>query len=381
MELVSHELSVLARAVAYKNLSGASLHVGVSQPQLSRIIKRLEETFSVVLLDRSAKRNATWTPTAYRLAEFYSKKMRIFDRELEALIGATQSRQLQVGTLEGLIGMAMPFAHFLLDKAGVRLIEADATPGNFKVDPAQQVARSAPDGNTLYMTSTTYTTGAALMTKLPFDPINDLAGVTMIARGPMVLVVHPSVPAKNVKELIAIARARPGQLNFTSSGIGGINHFGVEVLKSMAKIDMVHVPHKGMAPAITDLMAGQVQVLLVSLTSVESQMQSGRLRAIGVSSPQRSSFLPNLPAIAETLPGYDNDLWWGVFTAAKVPKATIDRLNAEIHKTMATDELKKRFAEFGAVAAPTTPEGFNTIVKSEIAKWSKVIREANIKAE
>ena len=198
---------------------------------------------------------------------------------------------------------------------------------------------------------------------------------------PAVLVVHPSVPAKTVKELLAIARARPGQLNYTSSGIGGINHFGVEVLKSMAKIDMVHVPHKGMAPAITDLMAGQVQVLLVSLTSVEAQMQSGRLRAIGVSSPQRSSFLPNLPAIAETLPGYDNDLWWGVFTAAKVPKATIDRLNAEIHKTMATDELKKRFAEFGAVAAPTTPEGFNAIVKSEIAKWSKVIREANIKAE
>ena len=271
---------------------------------------------------------------------------------------------------------------------GQRLTEAlgqpvvvDNRPGASQMIAADITAKAAPDGNTLYMTSTTYTTGAALMTKLPFDPINDLAGVTMIARGPMVLVVHPSVPAKNVKELIAIARARPGQLNFTSSGIGGINHFGVEVLKSMAKIDMVHVPHKGMAPAITDLMAGQVQVLLVSLTSVESQMQSGRLRAIGVSSPQRSSFLPNLPAIAETLPGYDNDLWWGVFTAAKVPKTTIDRLNAEIHKTMATDELKKRFAEFGAVAAPTTPEGFNAIVKSEIAKWSKVIREANIKAE
>lgn len=271
---------------------------------------------------------------------------------------------------------------------GQRLSEAlgqpvvvDNRPGASQMIAADITAKAAPDGNTLYMTSTTYTTGAALMTKLPFDPINDLAGVTMIARGPMVLVVHPSVPAKNVKELIAIARARPGQLNFTSSGIGGINHFGVEVLKSMAKIDMVHVPHKGMAPAITDLMAGQVQVLLVSLTSVEAQMQSGRLRAIGVSSPQRSAFLPNLPAIAETLPGYDNDLWWGVFTAAKVPKATIDRLNGEIHKTMATDELKKRFAEFGAVAAPTTPEEFNVIVKNEIAKWSKVIREAGIKAE
>jgi len=260
-------------------------------------------------------------------------------------------------------------------------VVVDNRPGASQMIAADLTAKALADGNTLYMTSTTYTTGAALMAKLPFDPLNDLTGITMVARGPMVLVVHPSVPAKNVKELIAIARARPGQLNYTSSGIGGINHFGVEVLKSMAKIDMVHVPHKGMAPAITDLMAGQVQVLLVSLTAVEAQMQSGRLRAIGVSSPQRSTFLPNLPAIAETLPGYDNDLWWGVFTASKVPKARIDQLNVEIQKTMASEELKKRFAEFGAVAAPTTPDGFNTIVKNEIAKWGKVIREANIKAE
>ncbi len=257
----------------------------------------------------------------------------------------------------------------------------DNRPGASQMIAADLTAKAPPDGHTLYMTSTTYTTTAALMAKLPFDPINDLAGITMIARGPMVLVVHPSIPAKTVKELIAIARARPGQLNYTSSGIGGINHFGIEVLKSMANIDMVHVPHKGMAPAITDLMAGQVQVLLVSLTAVEAQMQSGRLRAIGVSSPKRSSFLPKLPALAETLPGYDNDLWWGVFTGAKVPKAAIDRLNTEIHKTLATDEMKKRFADFGAVAAPTTPEGFNTIVKSEIVKWSKVIKAANIKPE
>ena len=268
-----------------------------------------------------------------------------------------------------------------LSEALGRPVIVDNRPGASQMIAADLTAKAPPDGNTLYMTSTTYTTGAALMAKLPFYPINDLTGITMIARGPMVLVVHPSVPAKNVKELIAIARARPGQLNYTSSGIGGINHFGVEVLKSMAKIDMVHVPHKGMAPAITDLMAGQVQVLLVSLTAVEAQMHSGRLRAIGVSSPQRSSFLPNVPAIAETLPGYDNDLWWGVFTAAKVPKAAIDRFNTEIHKTMTTDEMKRRFADFGAVAAPTTPDGFNVIVKSEIAKWSKVIKDANIKAE
>jgi len=257
----------------------------------------------------------------------------------------------------------------------------DNRPGASQMIAADLTAKAPPDGHTLYMTSTTYTTGAALMAKLPFDPVNDLTGITMIARGPMVLVVHPSVPAKTVKELIAVARARPGQLNYTSSGIGGINHFGVEVLKSMAHIDMVHVPHKGMGPAITDLMAGQMQVLLVSLAAVETQMQSGRLRAIGVSSPKRSSFLPNLPAIAETLPGYDNDLWWGVFTATKTPRPVIDRLNMELHKIMATDEMKKRFAEFGAEQAPTTPEAFALLVKNEIAKWTKVIKAANIKAE
>jgi tripartite-type tricarboxylate transporter receptor subunit TctC len=257
----------------------------------------------------------------------------------------------------------------------------DNRPGASQMIAADLTAKAPADGHTLYITSTTYTTGVALMAKLPFDPFNDLTGVTMVARGPMVLVVHPSVPAKTVKELIAVARTRPGQLNYTSSGVGGINHFGMEVLKSMANIDIVHVPHKGMGPAITDLMAGQVQVLLVSLTAVETQMQSGRLRAIGVSSPQRSKFLPNLPAIAETLPGYDNDLWWGVFVASKTPKPIIDRLNTEIHKTMTTDDMKKRFADFGAVGAPTTPDGFNTIVKSEIAKWTKVVKTANIKPE
>ncbi len=257
----------------------------------------------------------------------------------------------------------------------------DNRPGANQMIAADLTAKAPADGNTLYMTSTSYTTGAAIQPKLPFDPITDLTGITMVGKGPMVLVVHPSVPARNVKELIAIARAKPGQLNYTSAGVGSINQLGVEVLKSMAKIDVVHVPHKGMAPAITDLMAGQVQILLVSLPSVESQMKSGRLRAIGVSSPKRSTFMPAMPSIAETVPGYDNELWWGVFTAAKTPKPAIDRLNAEIHKILATAEMKKRFAEFGAEPAPTTPEAFNAIVKSEIAKWSKVVKDANIKPE
>jgi tripartite-type tricarboxylate transporter receptor subunit TctC len=203
----------------------------------------------------------------------------------------------------------------------------------------------------------------------------------MLGKGPMVLVVHPALPAKSVKELIAIARAKPGQLNYTSSGSGGINHLGMEVFNSMAKVSMVHVPHKGMGPAITDLIAGQVQVLLVSLPSVQTQMNSGRLRALGVSSPRRTAFVPGLPAIAETLPGYDNELWWGVFAPAKTPKAVIDRLNAEIRKILGADDIKKRFAEFGAEPTPATPEAFTALVRNEIAKWSKVVKAAKIEPE
>lgn len=268
-----------------------------------------------------------------------------------------------------------------LNEAWGQPVVVENRPGANQMIAAELMAKSAPDGHTLYVTSTSYTTGVAVMPRLPFDPVNDVAGVTMLGKGPMVLVVHPALPVKSVKEFVALARAKPGQLNYTSAGAGSINHLGVEVLQSMAKIKMTHVPHKGMAPAITDLMGGHVQVLLVSLPSVQAQMNSGRLRALGVSSPRRSAFVPELPAIAETLPGYDNELWWGVFAPAKTPKAVLDRLSSEIHKVLATDDMRKRFADFGAEPAPTAPEAFSGIVKSEIAKWKKVVKEAQISVD
>ena len=258
----------------------------------------------------------------------------------------------------------------------------DNRPGANQMIAADIMAKSPPDGHTIYITSTSFTTGAALQPKLPFDPVNDVAGITMVGQGPLVYVIHPALPAKSMKDLIAIARARPGQLNFTSSGIGGINHLGTEVLLSMAKINMVHVPHKGMSPALTDLMSGQVQVLLVSLPSVTGQMKSGRLRALAVSTAKRTAFMPELPTVAESgVPGYDVSLWWGVFAPAKTPKPVMDRLNGEIHKAMASDMMKRHFAEFGAEAAPMTPDAFSAKVKTEIANWRKVIQAANIKAE
>lgn len=258
----------------------------------------------------------------------------------------------------------------------------DNRPGANQMIAADIMAKSPPDGHTIYITSTSFTTGAALQPKLPFDPVNDVTGITMLGQGPLVYVIHPALPAKTMKELISIARARPGQLNYTSSGIGGINHLGTEVLLSAAKINMVHVPHKGMAPALTDLISGQVQVLLVSLPSVTAQMQSGRLRALAVSTAKRTAFMPQLPTVAEAgVPGYDVSLWWGVFAPSKTPKPVIDRLNAEIHKALGSDAMKKHFADFGAEPAPMTPDAFSAKVRTEIASWRKVIQSANIKAD
>lgn len=261
-------------------------------------------------------------------------------------------------------------------------VVVDNRPGANQMIAADIMAKSPADGHTIYITSTSFTTGAALQPKLPFDPVSDITGITMLGQGPLIYVVHPALPAKTMKELISLARAKPGQLNFTSSGIGGINHLGTEVLLSAAKINMVHVPHKGMAPALTDLISGQVQVLLVSLPSVTSQMKSGRLRALAVSTAKRTSFMPELPTVAESgVPGYDVSLWWGVFAPAKTPKPVIDRLNAEIHKALATETMKKHFADFGAEAAPMTTDAFSAKVKTEIVSWRKVIQAANIKFE
>jgi tripartite-type tricarboxylate transporter receptor subunit TctC len=261
-------------------------------------------------------------------------------------------------------------------------VVVDYRPGASQMLAADLMAKSTPDGSTIYISTSTYATTVGLQPKQPFDPVNDVTGIALLGNGPLVLVVHPSVPAKNAKELIAIARAHPGELNYTSSGIGSINHMGTEVFVSMAKISMVHVPHKGMAPALVDLMAGQIQVLLVSAASVEAQINSKRLRAIGMSTAKRSRFAPDLPTIAESgLPGYDVSLWWGFFAPVKTPRPIVERLNGEINKILVTDETRKRFAEFGAEPTPASADAFTSYFRSEIAKWAKVVKDANIKAE
>jgi len=254
-------------------------------------------------------------------------------------------------------------------------------PGASQMIAADLTAKSPPDGYTLYVTSTTYTTGAALSAHLPFDPIADLSGITMLGFGPMVLVIHPSLPVKNTYQWVQLLLKHKGELNYTSSGIGGINHLAMEVLKSKAHLDIMHVPHKGMGPAITDLIAGEVQAVIVGLPSVESHLKSGRLRALGVSSAKRSVFAPDIPPIAEAIPGYDVSLWWGIFCNSKIPRPIVDRLNHEIHKTLSHTEIKKRFSEFGAQPNPMSPEAFSAFVSEEIKTWSLVIKQNKIKSE
>lgn len=269
-----------------------------------------------------------------------------------------------------------------LSEAWKRPVVVENRAGGGGVVGSEYVVKSPADGYTLLLgTNTTHAAAATLYAKLPYDLRRDFAPITEIASIPLILSVHPSIPVKSVKELVALAKAKPGDLNF-GGGTGAAAHMAMELFESMAKIKMVHVPHKGMSPALTDLMAGQVQVLLVSAASVEAQIKSSRLRAIGMSTAKRSSFAPNLPTIAESgLPGYDVSLWWGIFAPVKTPRPVIERLNAEINKILVTEEIKKRFADFGAEPTPASPEAFTAMFKSEIVKWSKVVKESGIKAE
>jgi tripartite-type tricarboxylate transporter receptor subunit TctC len=248
---------------------------------------------------------------------------------------------------------------------------------------ADLVAKSPGDGHTLFLPTVTYTTSVATAARLPFDPINDLAGITMIGEGPFLVVVHPSLPVKTVKELIAFARARPGNLNYASSGTGGITHLITEVFAANAKIKLVHVPYKSVAPAVVDVAGGHVPMLIVSVPSVLPQVKAGRLRALAVTSPARSKFVPELPTVSEAgVPGYEARQWWGLFTQGKTPRAVVSRLNGETHKILAAEDVKARLADEGAEPVlQMTSEAFATSVKNDIAKWRRLVKDLDIKVD
>jgi len=244
------------------------------------------------------------------------------------------------------------------------------------------VAKSPPDGYTLVMGNIgSHAVNPFLIKNMPFDPIKDFVPIAHVLDAEGLLVVYPAVPANSVPELIALAKAQPGKLSYGSGGVGTTSHLAGEMFKSMAKVDIVHVPYKGNAPAINDLLGGQTQISFATMPTVLPHVKAGKLRALAVIGPVRSPALPDLPTISETIPGFEVSNWIGLFAPAGTPKEIVDRINAEVQKIMQQPDVQKRLESEGAKFIPTTAESFAAFQKSETARWGKAIREAGITAE
>lgn len=247
---------------------------------------------------------------------------------------------------------------------------------------AEIAAKSPPDGYTMFMATTAHTVSATLYTKLGYNLVKDFAPVALLAATPNIVVVHPSVPVKSVKELVAFARARPGQLDFGSSGSGSQPHLAGELFSSMAGIKLNHIPYKGGGPAVVALVAGEVAVGFATMPSVVHHVQSGRLRGLAITSLQRSPLLPDLPTVDETgLPGYEASPWYGFLVPTGTPREAITRLNAESLKAMTYPDVKERMAATGLTPLGSTPEEFGALVRSEVEKWGKVVKATGMRVD
>lgn len=258
----------------------------------------------------------------------------------------------------------------------------DNRPGAGAIIGAENVAKSLPDGYSLLNVQGSFAANAALRKKLPYDPFVDFAYIGMMATGPMLVTVHPSLPVKNLKELIALAKAKPGEINYASTGSGGMNHLATEFFRRMANVNILHVPYKGAAPAITDLLGGHTQLFITTLPSALTQVQARRMKALAVTGAKRSSFLPDTPTAHETaLPGYIVELWWGIAAPAKTPNDIVIRLAAELHKMLQLPDTKERFAREGAEPEPMPREAFTEFVRKDIARWRQVVKDAGLQQE
>jgi len=258
----------------------------------------------------------------------------------------------------------------------------DNRPGAGQMIGIELAARSPADGHTILMAASTLAINPIMYKKVPYDPLRDFAPITQAATLANVIVVHPSLPVKSIAELIAYAKQRPGQLNFASAGIGTSPQMSIELLKSMAGIDMVHIPYKGTAPGVVDLLAGQVLVMAPNALTALPHIKAGKLRALAVTSARRSEGLPDVPTVAESgLPGYDSTQWYGVLAPAGTPRDIVARLHDEIVRALRDAEVGKRLAADGAEPVGSSPEEFAAFIKSESEKWAKVAQAAGIKPE
>ena len=248
---------------------------------------------------------------------------------------------------------------------------------------ADVVAKSTPDGYTLVMSALgPHAVNVSLFSKMPYDPVRDFAAIALVLEAEGLLVVHPSVPANSVTELIALARAKPGELSFASAGMGTASHLAGELFKSMAKIEMTHVPYKGNVPAITDLLAGQTSLLFATMPTVLPHAKAGRLRSLATIGATRSAAAPELATVAEAaLPGFEVVNWIGLFAPAATPSDIVRRWNAEVARFMQSRETQARLATEGARFVPMTPEQFGAFVKAEIAKWAPVVRASGARVD
>jgi tripartite-type tricarboxylate transporter receptor subunit TctC len=243
------------------------------------------------------------------------------------------------------------------------------------------VAKAAPDGYTLVLASVAFAFNPAIY-KLPYDPATAFTPVAILGAGPVVVATNPKLPVATLQELIALAKAKPGTLNYASAGIGSFQHLAGELFKRQAGVDIVHVPFKGGGPAMMDVIAGNTQVAIGSLAQMVPQIKAGRLKALGVGSPARLATLPEVPTISEAgVPGYDASNWWGILAPAGTPKPVIERLHRELTAIVASAETRKRFDAEGAEALQMSPEEFGRFVATETTKWGRVVRESGIKAE
>ena len=257
----------------------------------------------------------------------------------------------------------------------------DNRPSAGGIIAAQTVANANPDGYTLLSVSASHAVAPAIYSKLPYDTLKDFAGITTTVNSPAVLVVNPSLGAKSVKDLMALAKSRPGQLNFASAGIGSATHFSAELFKSMAGIDVVHVPYKGIPEALTETMTGRVQYFLSPLAIALPMIKEGKVLALGVSTAKRVSVIPEVPTIAEAgLPGYRWDTWFGLLAPAKTPRAIIVKLNRETTRILNLPDVRERWTSLGTEPIPSTPAEFDKLIAEHIANLTKLARASNVKA-
>jgi tripartite-type tricarboxylate transporter receptor subunit TctC len=282
-------------------------------------------------------------------------------------------------------GPADIYARTLAEKLQAALgqpFDVEDKPGGGSIDGTDLVAKSAPDGYTLLMMSNTHTVNESLIPDKPFQLMRDFVPVAPVNSSDLLMVVHPSVPAASLREFIALAKSKPGQLNYASSGPGTPYHMAGELFKAMAGVDIVHVPYKGSAGARTDILGGQVQMMFDAITTMAPNVQAGKLKALGTSGRARSNVLPDVPTVSEAgVNGYEAVIWLGIMAPAGTPKPIVDKLNAEIRRIVALAEVKGAWDKQGAVAMSMTPDEFARFLREDIEKWARIVKISGAKPD